>query len=388
MSEPRLSPPIWLMALAAFCIGCGMRVLDPLLPMMAREFGVSLAAVAPLIGGFALAYGLGQLAGPLGDALGKLRMAAVAIALYAGTLLGAALVPDLGSLLGVRVLSGLVASVAIPMMMAHIGDSVPYEHRQAVLGRFLTGMVLAQLMAGPISGIVGEVAGWRASFLVLGGLAAAIALLFGVLIGPAWRAPGRGRQAMGFGGFLKLFGTPQGRRLMLAAAADGALLFGGAFPFIASFLIEGFGRSPAEAGIIAAGFGIGSLLYTRAAPGLVQRLGEAGMVLWGGAGLAVGLLIIACAPAWWVVAAVQMVMGLLFFMLHGVLQARATEALPEARGTAMAGFAMSLFLGQSLGAIVFGTLIAAAGFRTSFLVAALGVLAMALAIRRHVTPKA
>jgi predicted MFS family arabinose efflux permease len=83
-----------------------------------------------------------------------------------------------------------------------------------------------------------------------------------------------------------------------------------------------------------------------------------------------------------------MVMGLLFFMLHGVLQARATEALPEARGTAVAGFAMSLFLGQSLGAIVFGTLIATAGFRASFVIAALGVLAMALAIRRHVTPKA
>jgi predicted MFS family arabinose efflux permease len=384
----RVSPPIWLMALAAFTVGCGMRVLDPLLPMMARDFGVSLAAVAPLIGGFALAYGLGQLAGPLGDALGKLRMAAVAIALYAGTLLGAALVPDLGALLGMRVLSGLVAAVAIPMMMAHIGDSVPYEHRQAVLGRFLTGMVMAQLLAGPISGIVGDVAGWRASFLVLGGLAAAIALLFAVLIGPAWRAPGRGRQAMGLGGFLKLFGTPQGRRLMLAAAADGALLFGGAFPFLASFLIEGFGRSPAEAGIIAAGFGIGSLLYTRAAPGLVRRLGEAGMVLWGGAGLAVGLIVIAFAPAWWVIAAVQMVMGLLFFMLHGVLQARATEALPEARGTAMAGFAMSLFLGQSLGAIVFGTLIATAGFQASFVIAALGVLAMALAIRRHVIPKA
>jgi MFS family permease len=52
-----------------------MRVLDPLLLMMARDFGVSLAAVAPLIAGFALAYGLGQLgAGPIGDALGKLLL--------------------------------------------------------------------------------------------------------------------------------------------------------------------------------------------------------------------------------------------------------------------------------------------------------------------------
>ena len=44
----RVSAPIWLMALAAFTVGCGMRVLGPLMPMMARDFGGSLAAVAPL----------------------------------------------------------------------------------------------------------------------------------------------------------------------------------------------------------------------------------------------------------------------------------------------------------------------------------------------------
>ena len=384
----RVSPPIWLMALAAFTVGCGMRVLDPLLPMMARDFGVSLAAVAPLIGGFALAYGLGQLgAGPVGDALGKLRVTAVAIGLYAGTLVGAALVPDLGGLLAVRVMSGLVAAATIPLMMAHIGDAVPYDRRQAVLGRFMTGMVMAQLLAGPISGVVGEWAGWRASFLVLGLLAAAIAVVFAVLIGPAWRVGGGGRQALGLGGFLRVFGRPAGRRLMLAAAGDGALLFGGAFPFVASYLIEGFALSAAEAGLIAAGFGLGSLAYTRCAPWLVRRLGERGMVLWGGGGLAAGLVAIALAPAWWAVALAQVAMGLLFFMLHGVLQARATEALPEARGTAVASFAMSLFLGQSLGAVIFGTLIATAGFGPSFLVAAVGILALAVAIGRWVIPR-
>jgi predicted MFS family arabinose efflux permease len=69
-----------------------------------------------------------------------------------------------------------------------------------------------------------------------------------------------------------------------------------------------------------------------------------------------------------------------------VLQARATEALPEARGTAVAGFAMSLFLGQSLGAIIFGTLIATAGFGPSFLVSAVGILALTFAIRWWVIP--
>ncbi|WP_372616754.1 MFS transporter [Falsiroseomonas sp.] len=383
-----VSPPIWLMAMAAFTVGCGMRILDPLLPMLAGEFGVGLGAVAPLIGGFALAYGLGQLAaGPLGDALGKMRVAAVAMAIYAATLLGATLAGDLFSLLLMRIASGLAAAATIPLFMAHIGDRVPYEHRQGTIGRFLTGMVMATLLAGPISGTVAEFAGWRSSFLVLGGMGAAIALLFMLLLGPVWKEGGRGGSG-GLGGFIRLFGRPAGRRLMIAATADGMLLFGGAIPFIASLLITRFGLSAATAGLIVAGFGIGAFVYTRAAPWLVRKLGERGLVLWGGVGLTAALVAMALAPVWWVVAAAQVVFGLHFFMLHGVLQARATEALPEARGTAVAGFAMSLFLGQSLGAVVFGALIAAAGFTAGFLVAAAGTVALTFAIRAKVIPKA
>ncbi|WP_270937381.1 MFS transporter [Falsiroseomonas oryzae] len=386
---PSISPPIWLMALAAFTIGCGMRILDPLLPMLARDFGVGLGAVAPLIGGFALAYGLGQIAsGPLGDALGKLRVGAISLALYAVTLLAATLAFDLGTLLGVRVLSGLTAAATIPLFMAHIADKVPYEHRQAAIGRFLTGMVMANLLAGPISGVVGELAGWRASFLVLGALSAAIALLFAVLLGPGWRAGGQGAGGAGLGGFVKILARPAGRRLMLAAAGDGLLLFGGAIPFVASLLIERFGLSAAEAGLVVAGFGLGALVYTRAAPWLVRRFGERGLVRWGGLGIATMLAVIGLAPAWWMVAAAQAVLGLLFFMLHGVLQARATEALPEARGTAVAFFAMSLFFGQSLGAVIFGTLIAEAGFAAGFLLAAGGVVGLAFAITARVLPPA
>ncbi|WP_237216214.1 MFS transporter [Falsiroseomonas oryziterrae] len=375
------------MAMAAFTVGCGMRMLDPLLPMMARDFGVGLGAVAKLIAGFSLAYGLGQLlAGPVGDALGKLRVAAVAMALYAGTLFAAAQAPDLGGLLAFRIAAGLAAAATIPLFMAHIGDTTPYAQRQATLGRFLTGMVMAQLLAGPIAGIVGDLAGWRAVFLVLGAVAGAITLVFAWRIGPAWRVAGRGRAGLSFAGFLELFRRKRPRMLMLVAAADGFLLFGGVLPFLGSLLIEGFGRSATEAGIIAAGFGLGSLLYTRAAPWLVARLGERRLVLLGGLGMAAAFAVIGLAPAWWVVAAAIAPLGLLFFMLHGVLQARATEALPEARGTAVAGFAMSLFMGQSLGAIAFGTLIGGAGFAAGFLVAAVGIVALAVAIRRWVIP--
>jgi predicted MFS family arabinose efflux permease len=377
------------MAAGAFTIGCGMRIIDPLMPMMAREFGVGLDSIAPLIGGFALAYGLGQLgAGPLGDALGKLRVAAAALLFYAATLLAAPLAPDLPSLLAMRVLSGLAAAAVIPLFMAHIGDSTPYAQRQAVIGKFLTGMVMAQLLSGPISGAMGEIAGWQGAFLVLGAVAAAVAVLFAFRLGGGWRGNGGGGGAIGLGGFLRLFARPAGRRLMLAAVGDGLILFGGALPFVASLLIEDFHLSAAGAGLAAAGFGLGALAYTRAAPWLVKRLGERGMVLWGGIGLGLGLLVIALAPAWWVVAVANGTLGFTFFMLHGTLQARATEALPEARGTAVAAFAMAIFFGQSIGAVLFGALIVEAGFRPSFLVAAAAIVVLAVVIRARVIPRA
>jgi predicted MFS family arabinose efflux permease len=370
-------PPVGLMALGGFAVGCGMRLLDPLLPMIAREFGVGLGAVAPLIGAFALAYGIGQFAGPLGDRFGKMRVAISALGVYALTVIATGLMGELQLLIALRAVSGLAASVIIPLMMAEIGDAVPYEQRQATLGRFARGMILATMIAGPISGVIADVAGWRMSFLLLGTLAACIAVL--VARGISWRAPADGAARSTRASFFLLFSRPAARRVMLAALLDGAFLFGGAFPFVPSMLIERHGLSTAGAGLAVAGFGLGSLLYTRLAPVLVRRFTERQLVVGGGVVLCAGLGVIALAGGWWPVVVVQPLLGLGFFLLHGVLQARATEMMPEARGTAVAGFAMALFAGQSLGAVVFGTLIGWAGFGPVFAISGVGTLLLALA---------
>ena len=182
--------------------------------------------------------------------------------------------------------------------------------------------------------------------------------------------------------YLDLLRRPSGRWLMAVAFVDGFLLFGGAFPFTGSFLIQVFGRNAAEAGLIVAGFGLGSFAYTRAARPLLRRFGEAGLVTLGGAGLALLLGGLALAPSWPVVAAIQVALGLAFYMFHGVLQTLATEALPEARGTAVGAFALALFLGQSAGSLGFGLGLTVVGYRGAFAFAAAGVLILALWARR------
>ena len=75
--------PISLLAAAGFASGAGIRLLDPLLPLVAAELGITVAAATVIVAGFMLPYGLGQLVtGPLGDRFGKVRVACFALFLY------------------------------------------------------------------------------------------------------------------------------------------------------------------------------------------------------------------------------------------------------------------------------------------------------------------
>jgi MFS family permease len=67
---------------ASFMSSATIRVGDPLIPQIADDFGVGIAAAAIVSTAFALAYGVCQLIhGPLGDRFGKLRMIVLATAL-------------------------------------------------------------------------------------------------------------------------------------------------------------------------------------------------------------------------------------------------------------------------------------------------------------------
>ncbi len=362
-----------------------MRLLDPLLPLVADSLSVTVASASVLIAGFMLPYGLGQaVLGPLGDRLGKLRVVCVAIILYGLFVTGCAAASNMGTLVLLRAGSGLFAGAVIPLMMAYLGDVVPYADRQATLGRFLTGMVMARMLTGPISGVIGQHAGWRASFLALGVFSIAVGAILTIRFGAGiWRGP----QTPGFTAvpgavaYLRLLHRPIGRWLLISAFFDGFCLFGGAFPFVGAFLIETFHLTTGAAGLVVAGFGVGSFTYTRFARTLVARMGERNLLLLGGAGVTAGLMGLAVSPNWPVAAAAQVLCGFRFYMFHGVLQARATEALPEARGAAVSAFALALFMGQGAGALAFGTLLAAGSYRQGFLAAAAAMMVLTIGSR-------
>ncbi len=380
----RVAPiPLGLLAVAAFLSLAGARVIDPLLPVIASEFNESVPVVAIVITAFTLPYGINQLfLGPIGDRFGKLRVLLGALVGYALATGACAFANDLPTLTVLRACAGAASAGMIPVGLAYIGDAVPYAGRQLALSRFLTGAVLAQIMAGPIGGLFGQYLGWRGLFLGLAALAigttAALAQRIRDL--PDRTNP---RARISLDGFVVLARGSLSRRLLIASLIDGALL-GGSFPFVASFLRERFDLEYGVIGLVLACFGIGAWTYTRFAARIIRVLGEPGMVLAGGAmmagGLALGMLI----ADWRSFPVIEFMLGMGYMMLHGVLQARATEMLPDARATAVAAFVALLFLGQSLGALGMARAIAWIGYRPGFLVVAGLIVALAVWLRVQV----
>ncbi|HSV45329.1 MAG TPA: MFS transporter, partial [Ramlibacter sp.] len=131
---PGTGTTIALLACAAFFSGAALRVCDALIPRLAQDFGRTPGTAGQVIISFSIAYGLMQLLfGPLGDRYGKLRMVSLAVSGCALAALACALAPGFEGLVGLRVLWGMAAAGVIPLAMAWIGDTVPYEQRQATL---------------------------------------------------------------------------------------------------------------------------------------------------------------------------------------------------------------------------------------------------------------
>lgn len=380
---------VTVLSLAGCGSGVSQRVMDPLLPQLGAEFGQPLAAVSWVITAFSLGYALSQLFfGPVGDRFGKLRVVTWGCGACSITAALCALAPGLGTLVAARALAGSMTAALIPLSMAWIGDSVPYEQRQPVLARFSVGQILGVALGQLLGGLSADYFGRRAPFVLL-------MLLFGVstvllqrmlrgLDAPATVAPrtaGKATLRLLLREFGHVLGDPWARAIMLSVFLEGACVLG-AFAFFATHLHHALRISLTFAGSAAMLFGLGGLIFAFASRPLLLRLGESGLIRTGSILLLVTMGLVALAPHVALVALACLGMGLGFYMLHNTLQTNATQMAPERRGAAVAAFALSYFLGQALGVSLAGWSVSRFGAPATILAAAIGVLLTALNFAR------
>jgi MFS transporter, YNFM family, putative membrane transport protein len=391
LSAPAAAPDralvrvIFLLALTAFCSGASLRISDPLLPQVAEDFGTSLGAAASIVTAYAVPYGLTQaFAGVIGDRLGKCQAVAAACAVSCLLVLlcaGAQSVPQLAF---ARFVAAPGAAIIVPLGMTYVGDAVPYARRQTVLARFLAGQMTGMIAGQVFGGIIGDHFGWRVVFVTLAFVfaAAALALVTQFRNNP-WTRPIHHESAVRHGlvsGYRKLFATPWARFLMLAVFCEAAIFFGG-LTYIAADLVARFDLSFSLAGLVIAGYGLGSVLYAVSVHRLIGAFGERGLVVGGGAVVMIGFVMLAAAPWWQSAPLACTLLGFGYYMVHNTLQTNATQMLPEARATAVAGFSSALFLGTSAGVALAAPIVDRAGAVPVFLLAALLWPALAIVIR-------
>ena len=169
---------VFLLSLAAFASAASLRATDPLLPLIAAEYGVTVGTAAAAVTAFALSYGLLQiLYGPLGDRYGRYRTIAAAAFVSAFGSAACAAAPSMELLVAARFASGATIGAFIPLALAWIGDTVAYEKRQPLLARFLVGQMAGVAFGTAAAGWLGQHFGWRSIFLALAALLLVIALL-------------------------------------------------------------------------------------------------------------------------------------------------------------------------------------------------------------------
>ncbi|HEV7215259.1 MAG TPA: MFS transporter [Chloroflexota bacterium] len=341
---------------AAFLVTLDRAIFAPLLPALATDLHGTISATGLAVTFYVIPYGLFQLLyGPLGDRIGKVAVVRWAVLLFAvGTGLCAA-VTGLPMLYVLRAATGACAAAVIPMTLAYIGDSVPYNERQAAIATLMGIVSLGNVLSTAIGGIVGNFLSWRALFALYGVCSLAVTLLL-------FRAP-RGVPAQHAGAarprqrYRAVLEVGRARHLYLLVALEGVFVTGG-FTYLGAFLRARFHLSYLLIGLILACYAGGTLLASRfVLRRQVLQFGEVHLVGFGGVCLAAGFLLLAPLPLWPLAPLLVVVMGAGFAFFHSTLQTRATELVPGLRGTSVALFAFSLFLGGGLGTAALGWLL-------------------------------
>ncbi|MDR2129387.1 MAG: MFS transporter [Burkholderiaceae bacterium] len=348
------------LALRTLLVVCALAVVSllylplPILPQLARAYGMGATAAAGVVSAFGFAYALGFLIfGPLSDRLGRRKVMVWGLSALALVTALLALVELPASwLLAGRALQGLAAASFPPVAIAYLAERGSARQRVWSVAWMSTAFLSAGLL-GQIYG--GEVAGRR-------GLGAALLPLCAIYAATAWRllatpaespplrsgvpSPLAGYRAIG-----QLLSNPKLRRVY-----GPALLL--LMCFVAFYMgvdmhlgqaLRARGMTPLAVRALA----LPAFLAPLAVAAVMPRWGTERVVMAGlfvaTAGLALGALAAGGAHVHGLLAASVVFVAGIGISVPGLIARVASVADAPVRGLAVAFYTFVLFVGASLG---------------------------------------
>src|SRR5512139_2868905 len=143
-----------------------MYVTQPVLPVLAEEFGVGAARAGLTVSAVVLAIAAAStFYGPLSDAIGRRRVMAGATALLALTTLACAFAPSFGALVALRAAQGALVPGMTAVSVAYAGDRFRERDLPEIVGGIIAASVVGGLVGRVLAGGIAARLGWRAAFV-------------------------------------------------------------------------------------------------------------------------------------------------------------------------------------------------------------------------------
>ncbi len=354
----------WLFAIASGSSVANVYYAQPLLDTLARDFGITQAAVGGVVTATQIGCAVSLLfVVPLGDLMGRRRLMTVQAFALVIALATVGLVRSTPALLAGMLAVGLLGTAMTQGLIAYAASVAAPHERGHVVGMAQSGVFIGLLLARVFAGGVSDIGGWRGVYLC----AAALMLTIALALLPCLPALAATPSAMSYPRLIASMLTLLRRDRALQVRGVLALLMFAALNIFWSALVlplsaQPFGLSHTAIGAFGLVGVVGALAAARAGQwadrGHAQRTSAAALVT---------LLL-----AWWPLSLMQWSLGALVVgivlldlgaqALHVTSQSMILRDRPEAHSRLLGLYMLFYAIGSGLGAISATASYASAGW--------------------------
>lgn len=342
-----------------FVVGMGAFMVIGMLPPIADDIGISIAAAGWIMTFYAIAYAISSplLVSGTGN-VGRRKVLFLGLSTFAVANLVAAFAPSDTALFAARALAAIGAGITTPVTAAIVAGVVPEERRAQSLAAVFFGLTLAQVLGVPVGSFIAYSIGWRYAFVL-------VALLAVPCLWLIWTKIPRG-----------LPFQPVGLRDLATVLSDWKTLLAVLFTttFLAAIYVPftyiaplmeaqmGFGRDGISAVLLA--FGCAAVVGNLLGGWMSDKIGPAR-----------SLLLLACAQVVLMplLSGLPITVGLVFALVFvwsicgwsfmAGQQARVIGLAPERAPIVLSLNAAAIYVGTALGAFIGGAVVAGFGLQ-------------------------
>ncbi|HZK04747.1 MAG TPA: MFS transporter [Actinomycetaceae bacterium] len=301
----------------------GTSIANVTLPLVSEEFQVSMASSQAVTLAYILTTTL--LIVPIGgiaDRVGRERTLLIALVIFAGASVLAALAPTLGVLVAARAIQGVGAAAMTALPVALVRQNIDPARVGRTMGMIGSSMAAGMALGPALGGLLMGGPGWRWAFVSL-------ALLSAATIIPAFRLP---RSVISPTERRRISGFDPRNMVRLGLLPDLTIAFLGAFVMMAFsvvppfYLTDGLQLSAGWMGLAMSVGPIAAIIAGTPAGHLVDRHGARFAIIAGTGLLTLGAILLSVLPAW---------LGIAGFLMSAVVLTPGNQLVMASNNTAV-----------------------------------------------------